>query len=121
MILTPILKRTGGSASKKAVHDLPEHGLALVLPDGDVERLLDGVLRRASHHAKRIGGTEGVDGSSQLVISGYVLPSLKVKYGVGIFDSRATLTLRYRVIPKLYIEAVSGVDQALDLLYAFEF
>ena len=46
---------------------------------------------------------------------------LKVKYGVGIFDSRATLTLRYRVIPKLYIEAVSGVDQALDLLYAFEF
>lgn len=65
--------------------------------------------------------TEGVGDSSQLVVSGYVLPGLKVKYGVGIFDSLATLTLRYRVIPKLYIEAVSGVDQALDLLYAFEF
>lgn len=44
-----------------------------------------------------------------------------MKYGVGIFDSLATLTLRYRVIPRLYVEAVSGVDQALDLLYSFEF
>lgn len=63
--------------------------------------------------------TEGVGDSSQLVVSGYVLPGLKVKYGVGIFDSLATLTLRYRVIPRLYVEAVSGVDQ--DLLYSFEF
>ena len=65
--------------------------------------------------------TEGVGDSSQLVVSGYVLPGLKVKYGVGIFDSLATLTLRYRVIPRLYVVAVSGVDQALDLLYSFEF
>ncbi len=46
---------------------------------------------------------------------------LQVKYGVGIFDSIATLTLRYRLMPKLYLEAVSGVDRALDLLYQFEF
>lgn len=65
--------------------------------------------------------TEGVGDSSQVVVSGYVLPGLQVKYGVGIFDSLATLTLRYRLMPKLYLEAVSGVDQALDLLYQFEF
>ena len=65
--------------------------------------------------------TEGVGDSSQVVVSGYVLPGLQVKYGVGIFDSLATLTLRYRLMPKLYMEAVSGVDQALDLLYQFEF
>lgn len=46
---------------------------------------------------------------------------LQVKYGVGIFDSLATLTLRYRLMPKLYLEAVSGLDRALDLLYQFEF
>ncbi|MGO1308882.1 MAG: autotransporter assembly complex protein TamB [Kluyvera intermedia] len=60
--------------------------------------------------------TQGVGDSSQVVVSGYVLPGLQVKYGVGIFDSLATLTLRYRLMPKLYLEAVSGVDQALDLL-----
>ncbi len=65
--------------------------------------------------------TAGVGDSSQVVVSGYVLPGLQVKYGVGIFDSLATLTLRYRLMPKLYLEAVSGIDQALDLLYQFEF
>ncbi|MEB6337152.1 autotransporter assembly complex protein TamB [Serratia rhizosphaerae] len=65
--------------------------------------------------------TAGVGDSSQVVVSGYVLPGLQVKYGVGIFDSLATLTLRYRLMPKLYLEAVSGLDQALDLLYQFEF
>lgn len=65
--------------------------------------------------------TEGVGDSSQVVVSGYVLPGLQVKYGVGIFDSIATLTLRYRLMPKLYLEAVSGVDQALDLLYQSSF
>ena len=65
--------------------------------------------------------TEGVGDSSQVVVSGYVLPGLQVKYGVGIFDSLATLTLRYRLMPRLYVEAVSGIDQALDLLYQFEF
>ena len=58
---------------------------------------------------------------TQVVVSGYVLPGLQVKYGVGIFDSLATLTLRYRLMPKLYLEAVSGIDQALDVLYQFEF
>lgn len=65
--------------------------------------------------------TEGVGDSSQVVVSGYVLPDLQVKYGVGIFDSLATLTLRYRLMPRLYLEAVSGIDQALDVLYQFEF
>nr|VXZ89423.1 Family of uncharacterised function (DUF490) [Klebsiella pneumoniae] len=46
-----------------------------------------------------------------MVVSGYVLPGLQVKYGVGIFDSPATLTLRYRLMPKLYVEAVSGIDR----------
>ena len=65
--------------------------------------------------------TAGVGDSQQVQVSGYVLPGLQVKYGIGLFDSLATLTLRYRLMPKLYLEAVSGVDQALDLLYQFEF
>lgn len=65
--------------------------------------------------------TEGVGDSSQIVVSAYLLPGLKIKYGVGLFESLATLTLRYRVLPRFYVEAVSGVDQALDFLYSFEF
>ena len=65
--------------------------------------------------------TTGTGDAQQVVVSAYVLPGLQVKYGVGIFDSLATITLRYRLMPKLYLEAVSGVEQALDLLYRFEF
>lgn len=65
--------------------------------------------------------SQGVGDNSQVVVSGYVLPDLQVKYGVGVFDSLATLTLRYRLMPQLYLEAVSGLNQALDLLYQFEF
>ena len=64
--------------------------------------------------------TQGVGDESEVVVSGYILPGLQVKYGVGIFDSLATLTLRYKIMPRLYIEAASGVDQAIDLLYSFE-
>ena len=30
-------------------------------------------------------------------------------------------TVRYRLMQDLYVEAVSGVDSAVDLLYQFEF
>lgn len=65
--------------------------------------------------------TQGVGDQSQVVVSGKITNDLQVKYGVGIFNSLATLTLRYRLMPKLYLEAVSGLDQALALLYQFEF
>ncbi|WP_457914462.1 autotransporter assembly complex protein TamB [Candidatus Hartigia pinicola] len=65
--------------------------------------------------------TQGVGDKSQVVVSGKITNDLQIKYGVGIFDSLATLTLRYRLMPKLYLEAVSGPNQAIDLLYQFEF
>ncbi|MGL4269414.1 MAG: autotransporter assembly complex protein TamB [Plesiomonas sp.] len=65
--------------------------------------------------------TQGVGDNSQVVISGYIMPGLQVKYGVGIFDSLAELTLRYRLMPRLYLQAVSGLNQAVDLIYQFEF
>ena len=43
--------------------------------------------------------TQGVGDKSQVVVSGKITNDLQVKYGVGIFDSLATLTLRYRLMP----------------------
>ncbi len=65
--------------------------------------------------------TQGIGNNTKVVVSGHVLPGLQVKYGMGIFDSLSTLTLRYRLMPKLYIEAISSINQTLDLLYKFEF
>ncbi|SSY94250.1 Family of uncharacterised function (DUF490) [Aggregatibacter aphrophilus] len=55
------------------------------------------------------------------MVSGSITPRLQVKYGVGLFDGLAEVTLRYRLLPQLYVQSVSGVNQAFDLLYQFEF
>ncbi|EDP58348.1 translocation/assembly module TamB domain-containing protein [Vibrio sp. AND4] len=65
--------------------------------------------------------TAGSGDDSQVTVSGYILPGLQVKYGVGIFTSLGEFTVRYRLMTDLYLEAVSGVDSAVDLLYQFEF
>lgn len=65
--------------------------------------------------------TAGSGDDSQVTVSGYVFPGLQVKYGVGIFDSVGEFTVRYRLMQDLYVEAVSGLDSAVDLLYQFEF
>ncbi|WP_245392136.1 autotransporter assembly complex protein TamB [Salinicola halophyticus] len=61
----------------------------------------------------------GSGDDSQVVVSGYVFDDLKVSYGVGIFSPIAELTLRYRLIQNLYLQAVSGAAQAVDLIYTF--
>ncbi|CAM3866005.1 translocation/assembly module TamB domain-containing protein [Vibrio aquimaris] len=65
--------------------------------------------------------TAGSGDESQVTVSGYVLPGLQVKYGVGIFDSVGEFTVRYRLMQDLYVEAMSGLDSAVELLYQFEF
>lgn len=66
-------------------------------------------------------GTAGVGDSSKVEVSGSITPRLKIKYGVGLFDGLAEVTLRYKLLPQLYLQSVSGVNQAFDLLYQFEF
>lgn len=63
--------------------------------------------------------SSGSGDDSQVVVSGYVFDDLKVSYGVGIFSPIAELTLRYRLIQDLYLQAVSGAAQAVDLIYTF--
>lgn len=65
--------------------------------------------------------TAGIGDNTKVVVSGSLTPRFKVKYGVGIFAPLTELTLRYRLAPSLYLQWVSGINQAVDLLYRFEF
>ncbi|WP_260086104.1 translocation/assembly module TamB domain-containing protein [Candidatus Palibaumannia cicadellinicola] len=65
--------------------------------------------------------TQGSGDSSKVIFSGYIAPRLQVKYNLDIFDSLATLILHYRLMPQLYLEVVSGLNQALNLFYRFDF
>ena len=66
-------------------------------------------------------GTSGVGDKSKVTISGNLTNRLQIKYGVGLFDGLAEVTLRYRLMPQLYFQSVSSTNQVFDLLYQFEF
>ncbi|WVV19991.1 translocation/assembly module TamB domain-containing protein [Candidatus Blochmannia sp. SNP] len=66
--------------------------------------------------------TQDIIGTTPLVaISGYIAPGLQIKYGISIFDLLTTITVRYCLCSQLYLEVTSGSNQALDLLYKFDF
>ncbi|MDT0499809.1 MULTISPECIES: translocation/assembly module TamB domain-containing protein [unclassified Halomonas] len=63
--------------------------------------------------------TAGSGEDSQVTLSGQLTDDLEVRYGVGVFSPIAELTLRYNIWRSLYLEAVSGASQAVDLIYTF--
>ncbi|WP_192037055.1 translocation/assembly module TamB domain-containing protein [Halomonas sp. YLGW01] len=63
--------------------------------------------------------TAGSGEESEVVVSGQLSDDLRVSYGVGVFEPIAELTLRYTLWRNLYLEAVSGAAQAIDLVYSF--
>jgi len=63
--------------------------------------------------------TSGQGDATQLSLSGTIAPGVQLRYGVGVFDSISEVAIRYELIPKLYIEAVSGVSNAIDIYYQF--
>lgn len=65
--------------------------------------------------------TAGIGDNTKVVVSGSLSPRFSLKYGVGLFAPLTELTLRYRLAPNLYLQGVSSIDQAVDLLYHFEF
>ena len=65
--------------------------------------------------------SSGSGDSTQVSISGYVFPGLQVQYGVGVFSSIGEVKVRLELLPRLYLQALSGLNQALDLFYNFEF
>ena len=64
--------------------------------------------------------TEGSGDDTKITIGGNIAPGLRLQYGAGVFNSLSEIKVRYELMPKLYLQAVSGVGQAVDLLYQFK-
>lgn len=63
--------------------------------------------------------TAGAGDDSQVALSGQLTDDLRISYGVGIFSPIAELTLRYTLWRNLYVQVISGTNQAVDLIYTF--
>ena len=66
-------------------------------------------------------GTCGSGDDTQITVDGNLAPELRIEYGTGIFNAISEMKARYELIPRLYLQAVSGVNQAIDLIHHFDF
>lgn len=65
--------------------------------------------------------TQGSGDDTQVAVQGYLTRKIKVSYGYGIFSTIGEFKLRYELMRSLYAEFISSIDQAVDLVYSFEF
>ena len=68
----------------------------------------------------QIGASAGEEGVEEVRLSGKVNDRLYVQYGLGVFDKLNSILLRYQVKQGLYLEAVSGKVNSLDLMFTFD-
>jgi translocation and assembly module TamB len=64
--------------------------------------------------------TQSAEEGASVQLSGYLSPNLYLQYGVKLFDEVNTLSLRYRLRSNLFLEAMTGLDSSLDIIYSFE-
>lgn len=66
-------------------------------------------------------GTAGSGDNTQVAVQGYITRRIRVSYGYGVFNAIGEFKVRYELMRKLYAEFASSIDQAVDLIYSFEF
>ncbi|BAC24627.1 ytfN [Wigglesworthia glossinidia endosymbiont of Glossina brevipalpis] len=65
---------------------------------------------------------QGFGNQSRIIVSGNFLKKLKIKYGIKTFDRNSfMLKINYKLTNKIYLEAISDKNQAVDVIYRFDF
>jgi translocation and assembly module TamB len=65
--------------------------------------------------------TSGSGDTTAVVASGKITDKLSLRYGLGVFEPANTLTLRYLLSKKVYLEVAGGVASSLDIFYKRDF
>lgn len=63
--------------------------------------------------------TEGDSSDTKVAISGNLTSKLFLSFGIGLFDQSQAVKLRYKLSPKLSLEALSSLESAVTLFYTF--
>ena len=63
------------------------------------------------------GNSEGTN----VNVTGYVSPDLYIRYGVGVFNAQNSLSIRYQLTRRVYVEATSAAENVVDVVYSWQF
>lgn len=118
--LSYLLRGKSSSSSGTTSNDEAMTGILLGAGLSQANGLVSGIVENFGFSDVSLDSTGSGD-DTQVSISGYLMPGLQLQYGVGVFTSIGEVKLRYELMPRLYVQALSGLNQALDLFYKFEF
>jgi translocation and assembly module TamB len=117
--LSYILTGRGLGGTSGDSQDVMLRNALLSLGLGQSENLISKVGNKLGFEDVNLD-TSGQGESTQLSLTGTIAPGVQLRYGVGVFDSISEVAIRYELLPKLYLEAVSGgVSTAIDIYYQF--
>lgn len=118
--LSYLLRGKSSTSSGTTSNDEAMTGILLGAGLSQANGLVSGIVENFGFSDVSLDSTGSGD-DTQVSISGYLMPGLQLQYGVGVFTSIGEVKLRYELMPRLYVQALSGLNQALDLFYKFEF
>ena len=63
----------------------------------------------------------GTQDDTNVNVTGYITPDLYIRYGVGVFNAQSTLSVRYQLTKRVYVEATSSLEKFVDVVYGWQF
>ncbi|MDO4895342.1 translocation/assembly module TamB domain-containing protein [Moraxella sp.] len=54
-------------------------------------------------------------------VTGYITPDLYIRYGIGVFNAESSLSMRYQLTRRVFIEATSATENLVDVIYRWKF
>lgn len=63
----------------------------------------------------------GNSDDTQVNVTGYISPDLYIRYGVGVFNAESSLSMRYQLTRRIYVQATSAAERIVDVVYRWQF
>lgn len=63
----------------------------------------------------------GNSSDTNVNVTGYITPDLYIRYGVGVFNAESSLSMRYQLTRRVYVEATSAAENMVDVIYRWKF
>jgi autotransporter translocation and assembly factor TamB len=65
-------------------------------------------------------GTEGSAQDTAATVGGYIGDKLYLSYGIGVYEPINVVTARFYLLPRLWVEVVSRLENSADIYYAID-
>lgn len=63
----------------------------------------------------------GNSSDTNVNVTGYLTPDLYIRYGIGVFNAESSLSMRYQLTRRVYVEATSATENLVDVIYRWKF